>query len=68
MEMRAILSVLLSRFRFESRSDVPIRPYVSITMSFQGGIPMRVEPAGGSWADGWSPVSGDIHRFVDLQS
>ena len=68
MEMRAILSFLLSRFRFESCSEVPIQPYVSITMSFQGGLPMRVESADSSWEDGWKPVPGDIHRFVDLRS
>ena len=65
MEMRLLLSLLLSRFRFEPCA-ARVDPCVSITMSLRSGLPMRVRKADGEWARGWSPAQGDIRRYVDL--
>jgi cytochrome P450 len=65
VEMRLVLSLLLSRFRFETRPG-RVDPCMSITMSFRSGLPMRLRKADGAWSAGWTAAEGDIHRYVAL--
>jgi cytochrome P450 len=66
MEMRLLLALLLGRFRFEP-CQARVDPCMSVTMSLRSGLPMRIRKADGAWEQGWAPVRGDIHRYVDLR-
>ncbi|MBX3443563.1 MAG: cytochrome P450 [Planctomyces sp.] len=67
MQLKISLSVLLQRWKLSLAPQTPVNAKVMSTMLFPDGrMPMRLDRPDGTWSA--APVSGNIHRYIELPS
>jgi cytochrome P450 len=64
MEIKLALAAIVQRFRVALPAETRVDPELRLTLRPRGGMPMRIERQDRAFRR--VPVSGDIHRIVDL--